>query len=551
MMEGQNVPKNEPFVCDNCKRPGGYMNGHHDKCEQDYIKNVRCKGIPRSITHCQCDNLGHSWGTVVDYNKPVTDEQMQEYIEVNDKLPRPTLKKLKIKHNDPDKIDTVAAEAVDFWNFITERETNVLLWFNGKIYDSKNAVSIIKEFVETRIQCCTESDRNEVVNKIKSMTYKGIEEFDNDPSIITLENGVFNISTGELTPHTPTNLSKVLIPCSYAKPIHEVVEDNLNDNLFWNALTTICTIDGKLDEELRTNVLEMYASSFIKRQIDEISFICYGTGSNGKSVVLEYLESLIGKENVSRIPLQELADDKFASADLMGKLANIYTDIGSNALRQVDKIKNLSSGEKIRAQLKHGQGFTLIPYAKQIFSCNRFPKVYDPSNGFFRRWKILNFLRVFSKSDKDYDPKLKFILIEDQEGKNLVFSVVIGISKQLLEKGKFTHSTNPIKNRELWNANADPIQNFVTKFTIETEHECNKTFKETHVFYKETMFSIGETPLDFRQFNKEFSEHYEESPRHGKARTWLNLDFKRPEQKTMESIYDSIHPTEDDVRREW
>ena len=65
------------------------------------------------------------------------------------------------------------------------------------------------------------------------------------------------------------------------------------------------------------------------------------------------------------------------------------------------------------------------------------------------------------------------------------------------------------------------------------------------------MFSLGETPLRFRQFNKEFSEHYEESPRHGKARTWLNLDFKRPEQKTMDSIYDSIHPTEDDVRREW
>ena len=65
------------------------------------------------------------------------------------------------------------------------------------------------------------------------------------------------------------------------------------------------------------------------------------------------------------------------------------------------------------------------------------------------------------------------------------------------------------------------------------------------------MFSIGETPLRFRQFNKEFSEHYEESPRHGKARTWLNLDFKRPEQKTMESIYDSINPVEDGQRRQW
>ena len=545
-MEAQNTPKNEPFVCDNCKCPGGYMNGHHDICEQDYINNIRNKGIQRNSSHCQCDNLGHSWGTIVDYDKPVTDQQMEDYKAVNDDLPKPTLKKLKIKHNDSDKIDIVAQHLIDHEDFLTIRETNEILYWNGKIFDSNNAIPKIKAETENQIINCTESDRNEVVNKIKALTYTNIDEFDNDPNLITLENGIFNILTQELTPHTPTNLSKTLIPCSY---IENVVD--ISETKFWNVLTTICTSDGKLDEELRTNVLEMYASSFIKQQIDEISFISYGSGSNGKSIVLEYLESLIGKDNVSRIPLQELADDKFASADLVGKMANIYTDIGTNALRHVDKIKNLSSGEKIRAQFKHGQGFTLIPYAKQIFSCNRFPKVYDPSNGFFRRWKILNFRHIFSKSDKDYDPRLKFKLIEDIEGKNLVFSFVIGISKRLLETGKFTHSTNPIKNRELWNANADPIQNFVDKFTIETEHECNKSFKETHVFYKETMYSIGETPLRFRQFNKEFSEHYEENPRHGKARTWLNLDFKRPEQKTMESIYDSINPVEDGVRRQW
>lgn len=518
-MEAQNTPKMRV----NCKF---CLSDKHDECNDE-----NCL--------CAVETYHNTKGKMGWSEDEPTQQDVDDYNAVTNNIPEPTLKKLKIKQSDHDKIDIVAQHLIDHEDFLTIRETNEILYWNGKIYDSKNAEAKIKEETEKQIINCTESNRNEVVNKIRALTYTNIDEFDSDPNIVTLENGVFNISTGELTPHTPTNLSKVLIPCSYAKPVHEVVEDNLNDNLFWNSLTTICTSDGKLDEELRTNVLEMYASSFIKQQVDETSFISYGSGSNGKSIVLEYLESLVGKDNVSRIPLQELADDKFASADLVGKMANIYTDIGTNALRHVDKIKNLSSGEKIRAQFKHGQGFTLIPYAKQIFSCNRFPKVYESSNGFFRRWKILNFCHVFSKTDEDYDPKLKFKLIEDQEGKNLVFSVVIGISKRLLETGKFTHSTNPNKNRELWNANADPIQNFVTKFTIETEHESNKTFKETHEFYKQTMYSIGETPLAFRQFNKEFSEHYEENPRHGKARTWLNLEFKVPKQESF------------DDRRQW
>ena len=538
MMEAQNTPESEPFVCKHCKKYGGWLETH-DVCEAKYINNFR-------QTDCQCENIGHGWNVTIS-DEPVTDEQLEDYKSVNDTIPKPTLKNLKIKQSDGDKIDIVANHLIDNLDFVTIKETNQIHYWNGKIYDSKNAEAKIKEETERQIQQCTESNSNEVVNKIKRLTYTDIESFDNDPNIVTLENGVYNITTQELTPHTPTNLSKVLIPVNYAKPVHQVVEDNLKGNLFWDYLNTVCTIDKKLDKQMRTDILEMYASCFIKRQIDEISFICYGTGSNGKSVALEYLESIIGEDNVSRIPLQELADDKFASADLVGKMANIYTDIGTHALKHVDKIKNLSSGEKIRAQLKHGQGFTLIPYAKQIFSCNRFPKVYESSNGFFRRWKIINFRRTFAKWESTYDSKLKFKLIEDQKGKDLVFSVVIAISKQLLEKGKFTYSPTPNANRELWNANADPVQNFVEKYTIETDYMSNQSWKETYKFYCEIMYSIGETPLAYRAFNREFSEHYEES-KSDKVRTWKNLELKYPKQDSLDKMLDSVN--EDGTLRE-
>ena len=49
------------------------------------------------------------------------------------------------------------------------------------------------------------------------------------------------------------------------------------------------------------------------------------------------------------------------------------------------------------------------------------------------------------------------------------------------------------------------------------------------------MFSIGETPLAYRAFNREFSEHYEES-KSDKVRTWKNLEFKKPIQYTLDDI---------------
>jgi putative DNA primase/helicase len=525
MMEAQNTPKNEPFVCNHCKKDGGFMNGHHNICEQDYIKNVRCKGIQRNSSHCQCKNIGHSWGAVVDYEKPVTDESFERYKAVNDELPTPTLIKLKLKHSDDEAVDEVANLLVDHYNFVTIRENDEIYYFNGKIYDSKNTISIIKEEAEGHIRECTKHDKLEIIDKIKSLTYTDIEAFDSDPEILTLENGVFNISTKELTPHTPTNLSNVLIPCSYIKGVTSITE-----TLFEKYLASTCTINDKLDGQMYRTILEMMASCFIKHQIDEKAFICLGNGDNGKSIALEYTESLLGRDNVARIALQDISMKPFAAAHLDGKLANIFTDIEANALKETGKLKAICSGEGIYVEHKNARGFNLYPYAKLIFSCNKFPKVFDQSDGFFRRWIIIEFKRKFALGSPDRIEGLKDLLINDQDEKNLVFSYLMGISKELQIKQKFTNGLSFVTTRKVWNANADPLNDFVENYIIDSNHWKSK--RETYAFYKNVMLDNGLLPLTFRQFNKAFSEYYDEN-HSGSVRIWENIDFKVPKQETL------------------
>jgi len=479
--------------------------------------------------NCLCKNDNHGIkepsladGVRVDFEKPIDTYFFREWNGIND-----------VSFEGKDKIDSVAAELQRQYNFVTLRKTEEILLYNGKIYDKIQAESIIKEDTEKLIPNCTTHDRHEVINKIKAKTYTDLEKFDTDPNLITLENGILNLETLELMPHTPKHLSRVLLPVEYHPPEHEDIEDNLKDTLFYKFLKSSFTVDGKFRQKDFETVLEIISSPIIKRHIDEKAFMFLGQGENGKSVCLSYIQSIIGKNNVSSITLQDITDDKFMRSNLDGMSANIFSDLEQNELRKTGKIKAITSNEPIEVQRKHQQPFTLHPFCKLLFSCNRFPKVYDQTQGFFRRWVIVKWDRNF-ENDPERIEYLKEKLDEKQDEKNLVFSCLVRIANKLNKAGKFTHSKDWKTIQKDWNANADPIDDFDSNHIIDSE--TNKTKRETYQFYKEYCYDKGETPLGMGKFSKAFAEYHDEdrTKEEGKTeRVWLNIDFKKPQQSTL------------------
>jgi P4 family phage/plasmid primase-like protien len=424
-----------------------------------------------------------------------------------------------------DKIDVVALTLIKRYSFVTSRETDTIYFYNGKIYESKNSLSIIKEESEKLIPSCTITNRNEVIGKIKSKTYKDLESFDNNPFRYTLENGILDIKKMKLTPHTKNNLSKILIPCNFTIP----KSNDLEKTLFYKYLKNSFTINNKIDYDNIQTVLEMCAAAFIRKNIDEKSFIMLGSGHNGKSVCLDYLSAMLGKENVAHIPLQVLSEDKFAAARLESKLANIFSDLEKNELKHTGIIKSLSSGEPIYVQNKNQQGFNLYPFATLIFSTNKFPKVFDQTQGFMRRFIILKWNRDFEK-DPQRDSNLKEKLLSNKKEIDIVFSNLMYIAKEIYKNNKFSHSKDWKIIQKMWNESADPVNDFIENYIIDSE--TSKTKRETYQFYKNTMYSLGSTPLGMGQFSKAFSEYYEESKTH-ENRVWLNIDFKKPIQTKL------------------
>ena len=519
----------------------------HDQCTHD---NCLCEIETEHNTKRQiefCDIVNSIYPGVEFTDKKITNSDINDWNEGVNNIPEPSLEKSSPKYykgmyQGLDKIDNVAYEVQQKNKFRTLKLTDEILQYDGKIYNFSLAESTIKEETEKLIPNCNTKDRNEVINKIKAQTYTDIEKFDTDPNSITLPNGILNLDTLEIKNHTHEHLSRILFPVEYNTPkfeinnetIFEDIEKNLKDTLFWKFLKNSFTVDGKFRKEDFEMVLEIMASPIIKRQIDEKATMFLGNGENGKSVCMDYITSIYGKDNISRVSLQQIAEDKFLVAELSGKAINIFTDLESNELRHASKIKAIITNEGISAQKKHKQPFVLYPICKLIFSCNRFPKVYDQSHAFFRRWNIVLWERNF-ENDPEKIEYLSEKLNSNQEEKNLVFSCLVHLAKRLGKNGKYTHDKDAKTIQSLWNENADPIDDFATNYTM--YDELNKNKREMHKFYKKISLSKGQTPLSMGQFSKAFAEYYDED-RTNHERVWLNVAFKEPIQTILKDYDD-------------
>jgi phage/plasmid-associated DNA primase len=106
----------------------------------------------------------------------------------------------------------------------------------------------------------------------------------------------------------------------------------------WNPKATCPRIDRFLWEVIPPDaldlVLEVIGYATYPANPYRVAVLLLGPGRNGKSILLRVLAALLGPENVSAMPLQVLAENRFASAELLGKLANIGGDLDAREVRR-------------------------------------------------------------------------------------------------------------------------------------------------------------------------------------------------------------------------
>ncbi len=187
------------------------------------------------------------------------------------------------------------------------------------------------------------------------------------------------------------------------------------------------------------------------------SLFFIGEGSNGKSVFLETIASVL--DNVSHLELSELFD-RFKIAEIEGKLANICTDVETSKVMDA-RFKKIVAGETQSAERKFKDPFEFQPFAKILFSANDFIPTKDRTHGFYHRFDIVRFSRIFGPEEQK--PDLLQELKEELPG---IFNWALeGLERLSKQEWKMTRSRFMESCHEEFRRATNPLQIFL-------EEEC-------------------------------------------------------------------------------
>jgi P4 family phage/plasmid primase-like protien len=279
--------------------------------------------------------------------------------------------------------------------FATLNGSEALLVYNDGVYH-EGGEFVVKALVQ-KIAAPSVLGINlvsEVVGNVKRSIYVSPEKFQEPTPILVLENGLLNVETLELSPHTPDHYALSKLPVSYDPHADcPAIKKFLVEVLYPEDIPFI----------------QEWAGFHLWRGYPvAVAALFVGDGANGKSTLIGLFRAFLGPKNIAAVPLQAFERNTFAKATLFGKMANMYPDLSDEALRQVGVFKALTGGDTITAERKYGQPFNFMNIAKLTFSCNKVPEVWEDSDAFFRRIWIVQFPNQFlgEKADADLLAKL-------------------------------------------------------------------------------------------------------------------------------------------------
>lgn len=276
-----------------------------------------------------------------------------------------------------------------------------------------------------------------------------------DARYIAFRNGVLDIVTGQMQSFSPDLVITNQIPWDYNPEAYsELADDTLNK--------LACG-----DQPIRALLEECIGYCFYRRNELGKAFILTGDKSNGKSTFLDCVKAILGDGNISALDLKELGD-RFSTSMMFGKLANIGDDIGDDFLQgsQVATFKKVVTGNRIKAERKGQDPFEFNPYVKLLFSANDIPRMKDKTGAVLRRLVIIPFNATFSKDSPDYDPFIKYKLIQQESVEYFIRLGVEGL-KRILENNEFTKSEKVAEQIDEYENENNPIKAFIDECGVE------------------------------------------------------------------------------------
>jgi len=260
--------------------------------------------------------------------------------------------------------------------------------------------------------------------------------------LIPCKNGIVHRETMILLPNSPA--------FGMLYRLNAVFDPNVKTNEMGKYLDSLVEVPE--DAEL---LLQIPAQALIQNPQHQLAYTLTGDGKNGKSTYIIFLQNFVGRFNYTSISLQDLTENRFARAELDGKLLNAYPDLNKNAVKYTGIFKALTGSDTIQCERKYGQPFQLTNKAVFCFSANELPEISDATYAFWRRLCVIPFPNRFES-----DPYLIERLCS-QDNMSAFLNLVINKMNRIDLQG-LSKSDRIEKANQLWKARSSSAYAFVT-----------------------------------------------------------------------------------------
>lgn len=317
-----------------------------------------------------------------------------------------------------------------------------------------------------------------VLNKTKEqLLVKGLrdrDEFGMPDGKVAVENGLLDLQNSEIRDISPDDRILWKLPTEY--------DPEADFPRFRKSLR-----EWLPDEKARDKIQEFvgYALDF-NNTAYETMLMLIGPTRTGKSTFLDVIDALFGADNTTSMSIQYLSNEKWGVAELEETPLNIRRDLNSSDIRNEGTVKELASGEPMKAERKGQDLYTIYPRTKHMFSANQVPGCDQTDDAFFNRWLMVKFNEQVPEDDRDENLDVKLTTSEELSG---VLNWALEGYQRLQRQGHFTAERGPEETRTLWQKNGASIEQFIhehveiapDKITMkDMMYAAYQTFAEEH-----------------------------------------------------------------------
>lgn len=249
--------------------------------------------------------------------------------------------------------------------------------------------------------------KNNIINECKPLFYRENFEskLDSNPNLIGFENGVYDLTEMKFREGLPDDNVYLSTEYNYVEFENNnklMIElDNLFDKIYVN-------------KKIKHYVLVFLASSLCGINREQKCEFFTGTGSNGKSTLMELIKHTFGKYyDVLPVTIfsRKRGNSSQATPELADKKGKRFLEV--HEPEEDDKfnvgfLKELSASDNISARQLYGQQFSFVPQFKIVICCNNLPHIPALDNGTWRRIRVVPHESEFVDNSPDPNNKYQF-----------------------------------------------------------------------------------------------------------------------------------------------